>query len=556
MSPDAGNGARGSGGKSSAGPAVLAVGLLLLMGIGVAVYVSRDGPQPQPEPQPEPQPKLAVVEDGGSAELLAHGLDLHAQHCAACHGEQGGGNGSAAYLLSPKPRDFSNGTLLLTSTEIGLPSDKDLLKTLRDGMPGSSMPPWEHLGDDDLDALVQAIRHLALEGKVAELTADEGLSREEALEIAHEIVDSGPEIDIPAKPADIDMALGKKIYVETCAKCHDEDGRGRLREDMVDEYGYPSFARDFTLGIFKGGSDDEALVARLVRGLPGSPMPGAEYTPKELWSVVAYVQEMIDPEAQAKVQQRQQTLTAERAEGSLPSDPTDAGWNDVSETYLPVMPLWWRNDRIEGVTVQAVHDGSKLAVRLRWDDATEDDHAQSSTSFGDGAALQFSDAADAPLFAMGAKDVLVKVWYWRAMHQRTIKDGRTTLKDVHPNMPHTDEDAYPGIPREETFTTALSADNPVSELKPATSVENLHARGFGTLTTQGPDAQDIAGAANRQENTWQVVFVRDLAPGLPGDITFEPGSTVNLAFAVWDGTVGDRNGQKSVTIWHRLKLQP
>jgi hypothetical protein len=30
---------------------------------------------------------------------------------------------------------------------------------------------------------------------------------------------------------------------------------------------------------------------------------------------------------------------------------------------------------------------------------------------------------------------------------------------------------------------------------------------------------------------------------------------VNVAFAVWNGSQMDRNGQKSVTIWHRLKFE-
>jgi hypothetical protein len=47
-----------------------------------------------------------------------------------------------------------------------------------------------------------------------------------------------------------------------------------------------------------------------------------------------------------------------------------------------------------------------------------------------------------------------------------------------------------------------------------------------------------------------------LDSGREGEVRFESGQTVHVALAVWDGNVGDRNGQKSVTIWHRLKLEP
>ena len=32
--------------------------------------------------------------------------------------------------------------------------------------------------------------------------------------------------------------------------------------------------------------------------------------------------------------------------------------------------------------------------------------------------------------------------------------------------------------------------------------------------------------------------------------------TVPVAFAVWDGSAGDRDGKKSVTIWQDLWLKP
>ncbi len=532
-----------------------AIAALVLAGIAIA-GCSGDAPQPQP-PSPDVEAPSTPSGDGGEVQpvALARGLELFAHHCASCHGEKGAGDGTAAYLLNPKPRDFTGGTFILTSTEMGLPSDEDLLKTLGYGMPGSAMPPWSHLPKEDLQALVQSIRHLALEGRVAALTADESLPREEALEIAHEMLDSGPKVELPAVPADLDLALGKKVYVETCAKCHDEDGRGRLKLDMVDEAGYPSFSRDFTAGIFKGGSDDEAIAMRLVRGLPGSPMPGTEYTPVELWSLVRYVQTMIKTGAQARVEQHQQTLTAKRVAGTVPSEPTDAAWNDAPATYLAVMPLWWRNDRVDGVNIQAIHDGTKLALRLTWDDATSNDHQLGQTAFSDGVAVQFSESADPPLFAMGTEDEVVSLWYWRAAKQRAMSDEALTLKDIYPNMPHTDEDAYPGIPRDPIYTTALGAGNPVSSNDATTAAEDLSASGFGTLTNRGHAAQEVEGSGSRSGSSWQVVLVRELESDRENDVNFQPGQTVQVALAVWDGATGDRNGQKSVTIWHRLNIE-
>ncbi len=110
------------------------IAVLVLAGIAV-VGCSGDKTPPVPPP-------AEVGEEQPVA--LARGLELFAHHCASCHGEEGAGDGTAAYLLNPKPRDFTGGTFILTSTEMGLPSDEDLLKTLGYGMPGSAMPLWSH----------------------------------------------------------------------------------------------------------------------------------------------------------------------------------------------------------------------------------------------------------------------------------------------------------------------------------------------------------------------------------------------------------------------------
>ncbi len=556
MNPGKEDGAAVDAAKGVAATALTAVSVLVVVVSGlIGCSCNRSTDQPDVAGLDQP-PDLSETEQQA---VLDRGLALFAKDCAACHGKKGRGGAkgvhTAAYLLYPKPRDFSNGTFLLTSTEIGLPSDDDLLKTLKYGMPGSAMPSWGHYGEDDLKALVAAVRHLAIEGQVSQLTSESGLPPDEALTVAHEMLDSGPRVELPAKPENIDLARGKEVYLEACASCHDPDGRGLLKRDLKDEYGYPSFARDFTQGIFKGGSDDEAMAMRLVRGLPGSPMPGKDYTPEDLWSVVRYVQTMIKPGAQERIEQRHQTLTAKRVEGPLPVDPANAEWEESPGTFLALMPLWWRDDRIEGVTVQALHDGSKLAVRLSWDDATQDENTLGQTAFSDGAAIQLSATEFPPLFAMGAAGAEVDVWFWRAARQQAAEGGSLALKGVYPNMPHTDEDAYPGTPKDEIFATALGAGNPVSTVEPDSSVENLHAQGFGTLTNRGPAVQEVDGSASRVNDSWQVVFVRDLEPGSEGGIRFVAGQSAYIAFAVWDGNAGDRNGQKSVTIWHGLEFE-
>jgi hypothetical protein len=209
------------------------------------------------------------------------------------------------------------------------------------------------------------------------------------------------------------------------------------------------------------------------------------------------------------------------------------------------MPLWWRDDRIEGLEVRTLHDGKQLAIHLSWQDATRDDASLAVQQFTDGAAIQFSASENPPLFAMGDKQGEVVIWHWKATAHQPA--------DLLQKYPHMDTDNL-GSPTDEAFQTGAAAGNLVSDPKRATPVEHLAARGFGTLTSRGPGAQNVRGGARWADGQWQVVFVRDLKTS-DGGIVFDSQQPLSIGLAAWDGSAGDRNGQKSVTIWHRLALE-
>jgi hypothetical protein len=282
-------------------------------------------------------------------------------------------------------------------------------------------------------------------------------------------------------------------------------------------------------------------------------MPAAAEMPAaDLWSLVAYVQTMIRPGAQQRVEQVQRSIAAASAARPLTTDPSDATWRDVSGTFFPVMPLSWRDERIEGVTVMALHDEKHLAIRIAWKDPTRDAAAVRPQDFPDGVAVQLSADANPPLFAMGQKDALVNIWYWKAVRQRDLSDKPASLEQQFPNMPRDDW----GEPKDGVYQTSSAAGNVVAPSEDAPPVECLIARGFGTLTSRGPTAQVARGGARRSVDGWAVVFLHPLGAEEHDDaVVLEPGRTLSIAFAVWDGAAGDRNGQKSVTIWHRISIE-
>jgi mono/diheme cytochrome c family protein len=104
--------------------------------------------------------------DPDDSARLERGLSVFREECARCHGQEGRGDGPRAAFLYPKPRNFARGSFRIASNEGNFPTDSDLLRVIREGMPGSAMPPFPHLTDADSEAVVAAVKHLAVEGKL------------------------------------------------------------------------------------------------------------------------------------------------------------------------------------------------------------------------------------------------------------------------------------------------------------------------------------------------------------------------------------------------------
>jgi DMSO reductase family type II enzyme heme b subunit len=542
--------------RPSSIPGRLVAAALAVVATSLGSLAGCGGGAPSAPPPVAPPPPGATTGLPDHADLLARGLPLYQKQCATCHGDQGYGDGPAAYLLNPKPRDFASGVFRLTSSSKGLPSDDDLRATLKRGMPGSAMPPWDHLPAVDLDALVVAIRHLAVEGRVARLRAqDADLSAAEAREIATGLMAPGPAVPLPP-PVPSSAALvarGRDLYAKNCASCHDTDGRGRLATDMKDAQGNPIFARDFTQGIFKGGGDAATIVLRILRGLPGSPMPENPLPAEDAWAIAHHVRTMVPEGVEERVRLNQRELTATRVAGPLASAPDAAVWNGVPATTLALTQLWWRTERIAEVAVQALHDGERIAVRLRWADATRDDLVNSQHAFTDGAALQLSADPDPPLFAMGASGAPCTIWHWKAAWSRDIAEGQPTMPDRFPNMVEDLQAEHSGN-RADLYLTGRAAGNPLAQADRRQPAEECSASGFGTLATRPPTLQRVEAGAQWADGEWTVVLMREARSGTASDCGFTPGGTVSVAFALFDGAARDRNGQKAISIWHRLRL--
>ena len=140
---------------------------------------------------------------------------------------------------------------------------------------------------------------------------------------------------------------------------------------------------------------------------------------------------------------------------------------------------------------------------------------------------------------MGGPDLPVNIWQWKAVWQADIETGFETAAERWPDT-YVDEYQQEDDP---LYAPAEELGNPNAQRDRSTPIEDLIAEGFGTLTTV--EAQQVEGSGEWRDGRWRVVFARALESD--GQLSsFGVGTITPVAFAVWDGGAGDRNGQKSI----------
>ena len=211
------------------------------------------------------------------AARASRGKAVYQRFCFSCHGEQGDGQGYSAKWLDPHPRDFTRAIFKCRSTPSGaLPSDKDLMRTLREGLYHTNMPSWEVLGDRNLGDVIEYIKTFSPRWK------EEG---------------PGDPIKVVAEPPD-DAASRKKGQAlwnsQACFNCHGQIGKGDGPSvpTLFDDWGYHIRPFDFTSSSHrKCGKSDQDLYLTFLTGMNGTPMPSFADTisAQDAWHLVHFL---------------------------------------------------------------------------------------------------------------------------------------------------------------------------------------------------------------------------------------------------------------------------
>lgn len=319
-------------------PAVLAV----VVGYGGLTATGLLQPKP---PAPSEVAHAGTDPDGGG---------LYNFHCARCHGVNGDGNGPTPML--PKARYFAQERIKFTDTLNGqkgprgaagtlggLPTDDLLVELLRRGIPGSPMPSFAELRDDELHAIAGYVRTRFLRPQALVDGRDRAEMMKEEAKATAEQEDFDPKKDWPPKKTDKralydanrkrweqealeDATLSARLQVPSpfppappgfeeraaklfasngkggCAGCHGDRGQGAAfdpKNPRLNDNGTRAFPRNFTEGVFRGGREPENIYRRIYLGIPGTPMWGfgleqtderRRLTQDEIIDLVYYVQ--------------------------------------------------------------------------------------------------------------------------------------------------------------------------------------------------------------------------------------------------------------------------
>jgi mono/diheme cytochrome c family protein len=185
---------------------------------------------------------------------------LFLQHCGACHGPDGRGDGPAARHLFPRPRNLREDKYRLVSTASGSPTLADLAHVIRQGIPGAAMPPLANLSNEQVETLAAEVQQF-----FRQRWGDQSPAEDEPLAV--------PNLDGGNAES---LARGKAVYFSSgCQLCHGDEGHAGNAPMMLDAEGRPTLPRDLVRDPLKGGPSAESLYLRIRLGMPGTPHPAS-----------------------------------------------------------------------------------------------------------------------------------------------------------------------------------------------------------------------------------------------------------------------------------------
>lgn len=448
---------------------------------------------------------------------IENGKKVYDQRCEQCHGADGAADGAAAPFVYPRPRVFKDNSIykFAVTPDGVIPTDEDIYKVIAEGIPGTSMPGFPIVTEQERWDLVALLKSWS-----------EDFSDPEYIAEAKPI----PELSCPPIAASPDsIAKGRKIYEDNmCSDCHGKEGRGdgpnwaTLAEDS---WGNILVPRNLSNPeSFRNGYSQADIMKSLSRGLTGSPMASYRDTisATDRWHLVNYIKSLSEEPKPVK----DERILAIKAE-KLPVNAKDESWEKAPMARFSLLSQIVEPPRlffpsVEFVNAQAIYNSQGIAIKVTWDDRENskgsnlkdeykdrDGTVYRDTDHPDQFAIQFPAKEDKdgarPYFLLGDKKRAVNTWWWRS-DTKTIKE--------------------------------------------------INAKGFGKYQEQDAKGQQINGNVTYEDGRYTLFLTRALTTSDSGDVQFSEGGWTPIGFNVWDGNKGEIGQRRSVSTWFWLFLEP
>jgi mono/diheme cytochrome c family protein len=543
--------------------------------------------------------------DLGSEAQRAAGKAVYDKWCGQCHGDAGDGQGIATPHLLPEPRDFTSGKYKFRSTPFGaLPTEADLRRSIENGLPGTGMPGFPELSDDEVTNVIHYLKTFADDWQDPAAYAEP---------VA--LPDPPP---FSAERAE----RGAEAYVEIgCARCHGDEGRGdgRSAPTLRDDWGDFIRAADLTKPwTFRGGASRADIFRTLTTGVYGTPMAafGDALSEEDRWAIVDWIVARAGGEGAAAPYGRLVRAVPIEGDLVLPEDPAAVRelFADAPGTLLPLIGQVMEPGRafrpaVREVEVRAVFNRDDVAFLVSWHDMSAEtggenrpdmevplfsERGQRAEEAGETAA---GETPEAPAEAEPAGEELGGEAgsgaddFWGtgggeaaapAAEDEGGQDGGGFWGDEGGDAGGGFESlaAEPAAPAS-PWSDAVALQFP-AELRPGVAkpyflfgdpsypVELWHVdlgrdglaaagdaalwegRGSGQLARL--DRKGPRVAAHFEDGRWSVAFVRSRTGA--GGPDFAEDLFVPLAATVWDGFSEERGNKRALTAWYHVHLPP
>jgi len=504
----------------------------------------------------------------GSEQQRAEGKLLYDKFCAQCHGLTGDGFGYAEHRVKPKPRDFTSGKYKFRTTPSGMmPTDDDIRKVIRDGLPYTSMPAWPSnewpgFTDQQVQEIIYYLKTFSEDFQNPDKYQDP--------------------IQIPTPPAltDESVTRGRAAYeTQGCKACHGDLGRGDgLSAPLLkDDWGDHARPADMTMPwAYRGGATRTDIYRTFSTGVNGTPMPSYAETLQDAdrWDLTDYIYSLAEDGEEPEyanlllVQYVEDELELANAELLFEAAP-NARFPLVGQIVEPGRNFY---PSATSLRVQAVYNRNEIAFRVRWNDMRAETGGSNSPSLevppwdeDNPVQQRAGTGGDEEGGLWGDEEVEGDVWgdaeveedagdFWGEGEDDAgaAAAGTGGFSDsVALQFPS----KMPGGIAKPYFIfgdTENSVDLWFVDLAKGQALQQFVGRGSASLTPAETDEFEVISSYDSGE--WTVLFKRDIRS--TGNISFEQDGYVPVAFSVWDGFNNERGNKRALSAWMFLYVQP